>query len=232
MNQKINNLLYTEPTYLYGNFEKRTIFKIKVDSTILKNLLNSTTDVNRRQISFNLMMMTNDHKVLLLQRSESFYFSKVIKDLKINKIDFKLLSSLYTSELEKIRKTFFDFLPPYDCLQPETKKIYIFPGGHSKSKETLILTLLRELWEETTIHFKKKFLRFNQSFIFKVSILDLMIQKHFENFVFPVKVDMSSHDIIQRFKETKHVRNLTFIDIHGCDSLFSAFLHVQNFMLI
>lgn len=220
MNQKI--------TILKGAKEARYISKVKVDSTILSNFLNATP--KRSKPSFNLMMITLDHKVLLLQRSQSFHFSKVIKDLKINKINLDLLESLYSTEVEKIRRLFFDFFPPLISKEKEPI-IHIFPGGHSNHKETVCQTLLRELFEETTINIKVDDLRFNQVYIFKVFIYDLMVKKIFKNFVFPVKVNLSSCDICKNFKETKHTKQPTFIDIGG-QSLFDAFVKVQEFMLI
>ena len=215
-----------------GTNERRYISKIKVNPSILRDIFKS---VSTKKISFNLMMITTDQKVFLLQRSQSFHFPKVIKDLKANKINFDLIESLYTSELEKIRNLFFSFIPPLnDSFGPNGKQpiVHIFPGGHSSYNETVIFTLLRELYEETSININFKDLRFNQSYMFKVSIYDAMIQRTFENFIFPVKVNMSSHEILQKFQETKHTRNPTFIDINQNDSLFEAFIRVQYFMLL
>jgi hypothetical protein len=217
-----------------GCSERRYISKIKVNPSILRDIFNS---VSAKKISFNLMMITTDQKVFLLERSQSFHFPKVIRDLKCNKINFDLIESLYTSELEKIRNLFFSFIPPLPELEKTIKVkqptiVHIFPGGHPSYNETVILTLLRELYEETSININFKDLRFNQSYMFKVSIYDWLIQRTFENFVFPVKVNMSSHEIVQKFQETKHTRNPTFIDICQCNSLFDAFVRVQDFMLL
>src|SRR5574344_268592 len=88
-----------------GLKEMRYISPIKVTTGILTNILNTVAfrqPLNNNK-SFNLMMMTLDHKVLLLQRTQSFHFPKVIKDLQLNKINFDLLESLYSTEVEKIR---------------------------------------------------------------------------------------------------------------------------------
>lgn len=211
-----------------GSKEMRYLSQVKVTSSILTNILNTTTGFNNQ--SFNLMMMTLDHKVLLLQRTQSFHFPKVVRDLKFNKINLDLLGSLYSTEAEKIRKLFFDFFPPLISKQKESI-IHIFPGGHSDHNEMIFQTLLRELYEETTIDIKFNELRFHQSCIFKVLIYDLIVKKSFINFIFPVKVNMTSQDICKNFKETKHTRHPTFIDIHGC-SLIDAFVKVQEFMLL
>jgi hypothetical protein len=212
-----------------GIYERRYIHKIKIDTTILKEIFNSYN--YERKYSFNLMMITSDHKVLLLQRTQSFHFPKVVKDLKLNKINFNLLDSLYTSELEKIGQLFFNFMPTFEH-KNRSNFVHIFPGGHSNYNEKVILTLLREFEEETSIKIDITKLRFNQSFIFKVLIFDIAVKRTFKNFVFPVKVDMSSQEILQKFKETKHTRNPTFIDINTCNSLFDAFVQVQKFMLL
>lgn len=220
-----------------GAFEQRQIYTFRINSTLLKTMFNMEVSRHKkRKISFNLMMITNDHKVLLLQRSQSFHFSKICKDLKFNRFDFNLLRSLYNSELEQIREMFFDFMPSLTSssqwLFPSTPPIYIFPGGHSDRNESILLTLLREFKEETSININFKNLRFNQNFIFKVLIHDLMIKETFDNIVFPVKVDMSSNDISRLFKETRHTKNPTFVDIREYESLFDIFIHVQNFMTL
>lgn len=231
-----SNALVEKNIFMDGVTEKRSISKIKVNPSIIKAVFNS---VGRSKISFNLMMMTTDQQVLLLERTQSYHFPKVVRDLKSNIVNFNLLRSLYTSELEKIKYTFFNFvssLPLIEASFPlkerfNTKAIHIFPGGHSSRQETIIWTLLRELREETCLNISVKDLKFNQSCIFSVLIHDLTIQKSFNNFVFPVKVNMNSQDIIQNFKETKHTRNPTFINIKGL-SLFEAFVVVQKFMLL
>lgn len=222
-----------------GHTEKRYISTIKVNSDTLKNILNTAPPLlrgeSKHKISFNLMMMTTDNKVLLLERTQSFHFSKVIKDLKNCKINFRLLDTLYHSEIEKIRKLFFDFLPPltnFSNFEPKNSFVRIFPGGHSMRGESIVLTLLRELYEEIGYSFPIDELKFNQSCVFKVLIYDLIVKKTFNNFVFPVKVGVVSDCILQRFKETKHTQNPIFIDISKCTSLFDAFVKVQEYMLI
>lgn len=210
-----------------GIYERRYIDKIKIDTNTLKKIFNSFN----YEHSFNLMMITRDHKVLLLQRTQSFHFPKVVNDLKLNKINFNLLDSLYTSELEKIKRLFFNFMPTFNH-KNRSNFVYIFPGGHSNYNEKVILTLLREFEEETSIKIDIAKLRFNQFFVFKVLIFDIIIKRTFKNFVFPVKVNMTSQDIIQKFKETKHTRNPTFVDINTCKSLLDAFVQVQKFMVL
>jgi ADP-ribose pyrophosphatase YjhB (NUDIX family) len=214
---------------IVGINEIRYISKIRVDSAILKTIF----DYVCPRISFNLMMITNDHKIFLLQRSQSFHYPKVIRDLKLNKINLNLLKSLYTSEMETVRHLFFDFLPPPK--QEEHLKedvVYIFPGGHSNRGEPVLLTLLREFQEETSLKVDIQNLKFHQSCIFNVLIYDLLIQKQFNNYVFPVKIDLSSKEISDRFVPTKHTKNPTFVDISGCETLSDIFVRVQNFMLL
>lgn len=222
MNQKSTKIFY-------GKNENRYITQFTINENTLKNILNTTT-ITSKKISFNLMLMTTDHKVLLLERTQSFHFPKVIKDLKIGSINFGMIESLYPVEMEKIRKIFFDFIPPQKV--QKTSTVFLFPGGHLKSKETIALTLFRELYEETGYAIDFKNIRFNQSCLFKVLIHDLLIKKTFNNFIFPVKVDISSNEIINKFKNTKHTRNPTFIDIQKCNSLFDAFIKVQEYMLL
>lgn len=266
-----------------GIYEKREIIKLKTNSNMLCDIFHTICSMSA---SFNLMMITTDNKVLLLERSNSFHFSKVVKDLKCNKINFNLFNSLYTSEIEKIRQIFFDFLPPLplendrkiicsegssvpsqlgwnfqfrvgalyqknniskfkninhswrhsqnaqNSREVRDNKIYIFPGGHCAYKESIINALLRELQEETCIKLNMQDLLFHQSCIFNVLIYDFIIKKPFDNFVFPVKINMSSLDIIQNFKETQHTRNPIFINISDCKNLFEAFVQIQKFMLL
>lgn len=345
MNRKKNNYFFglSEPIEeiltITGIYEKREIIKLKTNSNMLCDIFHTICSMSA---SFNLMMITTDNKVLLLERSNSFHFSKVVKDLKCNKINFNLFNSLYTSEIEKIRQIFFDFLPlpskddhkiicsegssvpsqlgrslsqdrdlwnfkfrvgalyqknnisnfkninhswrrhsqnaqnsrdsKRDDAKPAARaawsstakpsrdtpkacrsaslgefcseqsvlrlnkvrdnKIYIFPGGHCAYNESIINALLRELQEETCIKLNMQDLLFHQSCIFNVLIYDFIIKKLFDNFVFPVKINMSSLDIIQNFKETQHTRNPIFINISDCKNLFEAFVQIQKFMLL
>jgi ADP-ribose pyrophosphatase YjhB (NUDIX family) len=227
---KISKYWCQQSINIFGDYERRYIDIIRINSTILQKILNSVNF--DRNYSFNLMMITKDHKVLLLQRAQSFHFPKVVRDLKLNKINFNLLNSLYTSELEKIRRLFFNFLPTITYTDRCSKFIHIFPGGHSNNMEKVISTLLREFKEETSINIDIKQLSFNQSLIFKVLIFDIMVKKTFKNLVFPVKVAMSSQEIFQSFKQTKHTRNPTFVDITTSDSLYDAFIKVQKLMVL
>lgn len=99
MSQGNNYSRVEKKILVVGIEENRYITKIKVNPSTIKTIFNNVGNAN---ISFNLMMMTTDHRVLLLERTQSYHYPKVIKDLKSNIIDFSLLGSLYTSELEKI----------------------------------------------------------------------------------------------------------------------------------
>lgn len=212
-----------------GTNEKRQIAKVAVNSSVLKSIFSSVCTCTT---SFNLMIITTDTKVLLLERTQSFHFPRVVRDLKLNRISMNLLTSLYTSELEKIRQLFFDFLPPLINYGVTEKIVHVFPGGHSMRNEPISKTLIRELQEETSIDINIQDLRFNKSCIFNVLIYDCIINRYFNNFIFPVKINMSSEDIHLQFKETKHTRNPTFVDISQCKTLFDAFLQVQRFMIL
>jgi hypothetical protein len=244
-----------------GTYEKRHISKVAVNSNVLKTIFNTKSRTpllhhdglergfrhvasefktllgvskcdDKTDTSFNLMIITTDMKVLLLERTQSFHFPKVIRDLKSNRISMNILTSLYISELEKIRQLFFDFLPPHINYGVTEKIIRVFPGGHSMCNEPISKTLIRELQEETSMNINIQDLRFNKSCIFNVLIYDCIIKKYFDNFIFPVKINMSSQDIQLQFKETRHTRNPTFVDIRHCKTLFDAFLQVQNFMIL
>jgi len=221
-----------ERVKLKGIFETRYVSQYKINSIILNNFFNQEVE-QPHKFSFNLMLITTDLKVVLLKRTSSFYYSKVVRDLKSNKINFALLESLYASELNKIKKIFFDFMDDISIDENnKTKKVYIFPGGHSIKNETIILTLLRELHEELNIHINSKSLEFNQTNIFNVLIYDIMVKKFFNNFIFPVKVQMSSDVIKNNFKKTKHTSDPIFIDISHCTTLTEAFILVQKFMIL
>jgi hypothetical protein len=231
---KEKNMKNNECICIVGSKEKRYIEKIKVNSKIIKSIFHNSGNT---RISFNLMMMTTDHRVLLLERTQSFHFLKVIKDLKSNIVNFGLWGSLYTSELEKIKTIFFNFIPSLTSKgalvdREEPNSIRIFPGGHSNRRETVISTLLRELREETSLDLTVEDLRFSQSCLFNVLIYDLMVKKRFDNLVFPIKINMSSQDIMTKFRETKHTRNPIFVDIKDCKSLYEAFILVQRFMTL
>jgi hypothetical protein len=205
---------------LTNSKENRQIVKFKVNSHFINKILKSRC--LQPNISFNLMVITSDFKVLLLQRANSFHLSKVVKDLKLNKIDYTLISTLQPKELEKI-----SLMVPIVASSP----IYIFPGGHNHKNEQIIYTLLREFMEETSINISLKDLRFNQSCFFTVLIKDLIIGKHFNNIIFPVKVNNTSFELTKKFKKTRHVNNLLFINILDCKNLYKAFLKVQQFMV-
>jgi hypothetical protein len=213
---------------IHGTNEKRQIVKVAVNPGILNSLFDSVCTCTT---SFNLMITTTDTKVLLLERSQSFHFPKVVKDIKLNKININTLRSLYTSELERIRELFFDFLPPFNRVVDE-KIVHVFPGGHSNRNEPISKTLLRELQEETSMNINIQDLCFNESCIFHVLIYDCIIKRYFNNFIFPVKIKMNSENIRLQFKETKHTRNPKFVDISQCKTLFDAFILVQRSMIL
>lgn len=216
-----------------GVSEVRYISKIKLNPKVLQEFLNYQ-NTEYLTTSFNIMLITSDNKVLLMQRSQSFHFPKVMEDLYYNNVNTKLLNSLYQSEIEHLGQVFFEYLPkPKTDLTFESRKIvHIFPGGHSLKNETIIKTLLRELYEETSIEINVKDLKFKETLIFNVLIYDSLIKKSFNNFVFPVKINMSSQEVSNKFKETIHTKNPIFINIKEYNNLYDAFLQVQNFILL
>ena len=224
--KKIENIWLTTSStrefIINGVREDRIISKIKIDPSVLKEIFNGVKNVKTPKISFNIMLITTDHKVLLLQRSQSFHYPKVKTDLKTNHLNLKLLESLYSSEMKHLK---------LQEIEDKNNLIHIFPGGHSLVNETIISTLLRELQEETCLGLKLSDLKFNQSWLFNVLIHDLMIDKYFNNYIFPVKVEVTSHFISKNFKETRHTKNPTFVNIENCD-LDEAFTKVQNFMIL
>lgn len=252
--------------------EKRYIRKVSTTPQLLKKYLK---EISSRGQSYNLMVITKDWKVVLLERTASFIYPFLIKeppeaDLSA-RIGFNRPSGPLTRSVERpsLFTTSNPFIPDgtgavdlkgfntslrlmelCELLYPTelqelgivTKTsfrcdrgldpIYIFPGGHSNKNERVIYTLLRELYEETSIRFSLRDLKFCQVCFFEVIIDDLTIQKIFKNVVFPVKVDLSSQEIALQFKETKHTRNPTFIDIFYCRTLSEALIHIQKIMLL
>lgn len=215
-------------TTIKGINERRHVVEIGMCSHILENLFNSVCMCT----SFNLMIITTDSKVLLLERTQSFHFPRVVRDLRFNRINMDILTSLYTSEIEKIRQMFFDFLPPLINYGVAGKVVRIFPGGHSIRNEPIRKTLMRELKEETALNVNAQDLCFDQARLFHVLIYDCIIQRYFNNFIFPAKINMNSKDIHMQFKETKHTRNPTFVDISRSKTLFDAFMQVQRLMIL
>jgi ADP-ribose pyrophosphatase YjhB (NUDIX family) len=230
-----NNFSLTtkKTTVLTGSSEVRYVSKIKLTPTLLKEFFNYQNEAYL-STSFNTMLITTDNKVLLMQRNQSFHFSKVMEGLHQNNVNSNLFDTLYKTEVDYISKIFFSFLPTDSTLKSTitNKIIHIFPGGHSFKKETIIETLLREFHEETNINLSVDNLKFEQTYIFNVIIYDSLIKKHFNNFIFPAKVNMSSQEVSKNFKETNHTKNPTFININGYNTLYEAFLHVQNFILL
>jgi 8-oxo-dGTP pyrophosphatase MutT (NUDIX family) len=237
-----------------GKSELRYVSEIKVNSWTLRNVFDKKVTSFDRATSFNLMLITKDHKVLLLRRTQSFHFCRVLKDLKKNKVDRGLMRSLYTSELDKLKSLKRNFLDEKDLLllsiQNWSNNVYMFPGGHSEPFESILATLVRELQEETTITAKAADLRFNQTRIFRVLIHDLMIKKYFNNFIFPVKVDLTSFEVsrqicgadhrprrgrefgTQRYSEEADENrvNHMFVSIGRDEPLIDSLLFVQKFM--
>jgi ADP-ribose pyrophosphatase YjhB (NUDIX family) len=201
---------------LDGTFETRFIRRLSIDNHKLQDILHKPTSApTERSMSLNLMVITTDEKILLLQRSQSFHYKLVHRNLAVNDIRIGLLESLYPSELCEVYKKFFNFLN----LPPEfrfggSRNIHIFPGGHSTRSETVITTLLREFQEETSIRIKHENLRFNKSCVFKVTIYDKIVSRWFDNLVFPALINMSSVDIMNQFKTTKHTRCPTFLNVN------------------
>jgi ADP-ribose pyrophosphatase YjhB (NUDIX family) len=209
---------------LDGTFETRFIRRLAIDNHKLQDILKKPTSnaPTERSMSLNLMVITTDEKILLLQRSQSFHYKLVHRNLAVNDIRIGLLESLYPSELCEVYKKFFNFLN----LPPEfrfggSRNIHIFPGGHSTRSETVITTLLREFHEETSIRIKHENLRFNKSCVFKVTIYDKIVSRWFDNLVFPALINMSSVDIMNQFKTTKHTRCPTFLNVNCLSPLAS-----------
>jgi hypothetical protein len=216
---------------IVGRYEKRTIAKFKVNSSTLNRFFGTECT----NTSLNLMLITSDHTVLLLERTQSFHFPKVVKDLKFKRINYNLLKTLYTTELEKI-KTMINSNHSFDKniffgLKAPTPPIYIFPGGHSHNNESIIFTLMREFREETAIDINLKELKFNQSYFFSLEIEDLLVNKDFKNLIFPVKVNITSVELLKRFKKTKHTNNPTFVNIDECKNTYEALIKVQKFIV-
>jgi hypothetical protein len=230
-----NNFSLTakKTTVITGSSEVRYISKIKLTPALLKEFFSYQNEAYLTT-SFNIMLITTDSKVLLMQRNQSFHFPKVMEGLRQNNINPNLFDSLYKREVDQISKIFFSFLPSNNTLKStiQNKIVHIFPGGHSLKKETIIETLLREFREETNIILNVDDLKFEQTCIFNVIIYDSLIKKYFNNFIFPAKVNMSSQEVSKNFKETNHTKNPTFININGYNTLYEAFLHVQNFILL
>jgi ADP-ribose pyrophosphatase YjhB (NUDIX family) len=183
--------------------------------------------------SFSVMMITSDSKVLLLERTNSFYYDMVKKleqphgqiQSKAVVIDCKLLDGLYQSELDSLSSNVGE-------RRRGCRPIFIMPGGHARRNETVIEALLREINEETSIAFTLQDLRFCHSYVFELIIHDCVLKKTFNNLVFPVKIGLSSADITRMFKSTVHTDNPTFVDIVQPKGLVQMFIETQSFMLI
>ena len=205
---------------IIGITEQRFISKIPVTSQKLHNMLCSkgrrAPELPKCKISFNLMLITSDEKILILERTQSFHYLKFRKSK-----DEKLLPSLYPEEVRSLGIT------PNSC---PLKNIYIFPGGHSKVNETVLLTLLREFQEETSININANELKFNQTCFFNVNIYDFLIQKNFINLIFPTRINMSSCELAKKFKTTRHTRNPRFINMSS-KNVFLNFLLIQSLMI-
>lgn len=203
--------------------ERRVLQKIRTSLERLNRFMSSVADPS---ISFNAMVITLDGKVLLLQRTNSFHFSRVKRIVCAhNPINSKWLNSLYPSEIAE--------LPTGTTRSAGSAPIHVFPGGHSKKNEIVIKALLREMFEETSIRFSELELRFCSSFLFRVEIYDPLINKTFENIIFPVKVSLTSTDIANRFTETSDTKNPMFLDYsHRTQTLFDWFTIIQHFMLL
>lgn len=221
-----------------GTSEHRQIAQIAMDSGILHRVL-SVIPGCRRNTSFSLMLITTDIQVLLLERSQSFHFPKALQSCRnLNKVPENLgdiLASLYSSELKQLRSFLAadnewanSFL---ESDYPE-KRVRIFPGGHCIRDESVIDALIRELREETSISVQIEDILFNKLYIFNVLIYDRIIHQCFDNFVFPAKIQMTSSQLANKFKETKHTRNASFVDVSNCKTMLDAFIHVQNFMIL
>lgn len=238
-NKKFNfstfSLTIKKTKVITGSLEIRHISKVKLNPSLLEKFL-KYQNTDYLETSFNIMLITSDSKVLLMQRSQSFHFPKVMEELYYNKINTKLLDTLYQSEADHVGKVFFSYLqqPKVNISSTfESKKIvHIFPGGHSLKNETIIKTLLREFQEETSIKVNVKDLRFEKTLVFNVLIYDSLIKKSFNNFVFPIRTSMNSQEVSVKFKETIHAKNPIFININGYNNLYDAFVKIQNFILL
>jgi hypothetical protein len=196
-----------------------------------KKLTKFMSSIADPSISFNAMVITLDAKVLLLQRTNSFHFSRVKRLVCTHSpINSKWLNSLYPSEIAEL---------PVETRHTRALQgagsapIHVFPGGHSEKNEIVIKALLREMFEETSIRFSENELRFCSSFFFRVEIYDPLINKTFQNIIFPVKVALTSTDIVNKFTETSFTKNPMFLDhAHHTQTLFDWFTLIQHFMLL
>jgi hypothetical protein len=222
---------------IQGKFEKRHVSEIKINSTIISDIFNSV-DKSTWKFSFSLMMITQDLKVLLLQRANSFHYFKVMSDLKFNgSLNLRLAQTLYSSELDALRVQFVDQVARYaDELPRDNSMVNVLPGGMSSPDEPVYYTLAREFLEETSMKLELSKIKFNRRRIFKVAIYDFTVKKHFDNLVFPVKIDMTSQNLVKYVRDTKETRNPFFVDIDYVDedvesSLFNAFVKIQKTMV-
>lgn len=214
-----------------GKFEKRSISEIEITAAVLRDIFNSV-DKTRRKPSYSVMLITEDHKVLTLKRVNSFHYSKVACDLTLHRsLDLRLARTLYNTEVVKLRDTIAE--SEYSDLIERTRPnvVRIFPGGQSRSKETIFFTLMREFAEETALKLDASKLLFNAKRVFKMLIYDFTVEKHFENYVFPIRIKMTSEDLVREIRNTKDASDPVFIDAKSEKGLFDVFAKTQRFMV-
>ncbi|ABF82110.1 hypothetical protein MIV080R [Invertebrate iridescent virus 3] len=219
---------------LKRSMEQRDIVEFRIDATILRQIFHHGFP----DLSFNLMVITTDRKVFLLERTESFHYPRVVERIKRGQECTKLVETLYQAERDAVRRLTAeaDIVPLAAVKQDDDRpeSIYIFPGGHCNGNEPVLSTLLREFREETTIPLKTTELRFHATKVYGIWIHDFAVGKTFKNFVFPVKINLSSAAIRDRFRETRHTRNPTFVDIGKShrQSLLDLVIKVQKIMIL
>lgn len=222
---------------VHGKFEKRNLSEVEVTSTIIIDIFNSV-DKNPHKYSYNVMLITEDRKVLTLRRVNSFHYHKIVLDLKRNRtLNLKTVRTLYETEILRLERLLRGAMNDDDYSElltdSRSNTVRIFPGGHASSKETVFRTLMREFGEETsydltTIGDK---LLFNGKRIFKLLIYDYTVKKHFENYVFPIRVQLTCDQLSRHISPTRETEDPSFLDIGSAATLFDAFVQTQRFMI-
>ncbi|AST09306.1 mRNA decapping enzyme [Murmansk poxvirus] len=157
------------------------------------------------------ILVTTDNKILVCKRRNSFLYSEIIRTRNMSRK--KRLFLNYSNYLNKIERniltSFFSF--DHNDNNNNDRQEIVYPGGLPKRGEDVPTCLSREIKEE--INLDNSYIFLDSRFFIHGIIEDKIINRFFEVIFFFGSINLSSSQIINRFKSNKEITDLIFIDL-------------------
>jgi len=191
----------------------------------------------KHNFSINVVIMTNDFKVVIATKQSSYSYRHVINntilitsyDDMINKIH--ILSRCLRPEegvitnklirdapVNSDKISFITVMAMLDQKIVSKEKLFrdlpVIPGGHiSKSDESIIKTIVRELNEELSIPLENLENMQIGNLVYYHNIFDKFNEFFYHNLVMGASIDLSSTDIETMFKESSEIKEIRTVSV-------------------